>query len=93
MGDKRNWASYGHAYKDKKKDDGLLPCPWCGKVPIVRRYALFKTGEIRYGVWCNNGNGEECPLIALETLPFERREDAIAAWNKRADTKQEKEMS
>jgi len=78
-----NWASDGRARK-KREDDGLLPCPWCGKVPKVQRYALFKTREMRYGVWCNNGNEESCPMIAIETNPFKTREEAIAAWNKRA---------
>lgn len=78
-----SWASDGKAWK-ADRDDGLLPCPWCGKVPKVHRYALFKTREMRYGVWCHNGNPDACPMTAIETLPFATREEAISAWNKRA---------
>ena len=67
----------------KRDDEGILPCPWCGVVPIVRRYSLFKTGEIRYGIWCNNGNEKSCPMIAVETVPFKTKQEAIEAWNRR----------
>jgi hypothetical protein len=70
---------------DDTDDGAILPCPWCGKVPIVRRYAVFKTGEIRFGIWCNNGNPSECPMTTVETLPFETRRGAIDAWNRRSN--------
>lgn len=62
---------------------GLLGCPFCGRVPEVHRYAMHPTGEIRYGIWCSNGRQDQCPMEAVETLPFETREEAIAAWNTR----------
>lgn len=68
----------------REPDPELLPCPWCGRVPKMRRYALAKTGEVRYGVWCNNGIEEQCPMIAVETMPFKTKREAAEAWNKRA---------
>ena len=79
MAGRKKWTQ-GKAHEDEV----LLPCPWCGKVPKVQTYAIIKTKERRFGVWCDNGNGEKCPMLAIETLPFETRNEAIAAWNKRA---------
>ena len=62
----------------------LRPCPWCGKVPKMQRYSVGKTRELRYGVWCDNGNERQCPMLAIETMPCKTREEAAAAWNKRA---------
>ena len=80
----KNWASDGMPYKDGGMREKLLPCPWCGKIPKVQRYSMIKTGEMRYGVWCGNGNPNQCPMTSVETLPYKTREEAIAAWNKRA---------
>ena len=81
---KKQWASHGIAYKKVERDDGLLPCPWCGRVPRVHMYTVAKTKERRFGVWCDNGREHECPMLALETLPFKTRQEAIDAWNKRS---------
>ena len=80
---KRNWASTGAAYKETERDEKLEPCPWCGKIPRVHTYALLSTRERRFGVWCDNGNAGACPMTAVETLPFETREEAESAWNMR----------
>ena len=80
---KKQWAHDGMPYKGDD-DYKILPCPWCGKVPKLQRYSLIKTREMRYGVWCNNGNESQCPMIAVETIPFKTKQEAVEAWNRRA---------
>ena len=84
MSRKKQWAHNGRPYKKNKPEYKLLPCPWCGKVPKLQTYSLLKTRERRYGVWCDNGNDERCPMLAIETLPFKTKQEAVDAWNKRA---------
>ena len=79
-----NWAHDGKPYKQVAVSYDLLPCPWCGKKPKVHRYSLIGTGEVRYGVWCNNGNESQCPMVAVETIPFKTQKEAVDAWNRRA---------
>ena len=79
-------ANGSFAYKDPYGDRKikLKPCPFCGKVPKLQRYQVIKTRKMAYGVWCSNANEGSCPMLAVETLPFEHKQDAIDAWNKRA---------
>lgn len=62
---------------------GLLPCPFCGEVPLVRRSTEeypaegdLPAGEYEIGVQicCDHCGIEQCD---------EYRADAIAAWNRR----------
>ena len=56
---------------EKGLEAALLPCPLCGS-------PAFMDGK--YWVCCNNGDCQ------TSTRPFETEAEAIAAWNRRADT-------
>jgi Lar family restriction alleviation protein len=54
----------------------VKPCPFCGSEP---NYKTFHDGFIRW-------HRIECPFCKVFLSRFEK-EDAIAAWNKRKDSK------
>lgn len=56
--------------------DELLPCPFCGEHAEVYD---FKDG--RYLVECSNTN---CDVYPYTSIHYDK-EDAIAAWNRRAE--------
>ena len=60
----------------------LLPCPFCGSAAGIN-----ETPGHAY-VWCAVKPGDSCG-IEPETAIFKTKEDAIAAWNTRAETKAE----
>lgn len=55
--------------------DALLPCPWCGKEAVL--------SHMESGRWDIGCITEDC-LAALTWGTFERKAEAIAAWNCRA---------
>ncbi len=55
-----------------------LPCPFCGKVPIIDNYKI--KGVMVWNVGCMN---DDC-LVDVETDDFESEEEAIKAWNHRS---------
>ena len=55
--------------------DKLLPCPFCGGTPILE---LFNDGFFDYA-------RIRCCRIMFDWCGDETREQAIAAWNRRAD--------
>lgn len=57
----------------------LKPCPFCGEEPEIVSYISYH--KTVYKVRCNN---RDCPIIAA-TLDYISIEDAIEAWNRRAD--------
>lgn len=65
----------------------LKPCPWCGKVPDVNDPRTFWVDDSVGGKWgavqcCGIG-----PDVRTGYGPVaEWREEAIAAWNHRADS-------
>jgi Lar family restriction alleviation protein len=56
---------------------GLLPCPFCGWAAIMREWT---SGMHYYRAECSNTEGCDCHGLQHLTL-----EEAIAAWNRRAD--------
>lgn len=61
------------------KKEELLPCPWCGKGASVEEYSQPMRGEIVFSCGCDT---EEC--LGFQSLTsFDRRIDAIKAWNTR----------
>jgi len=70
------------AEKIQEKDNGEamipLPCPFCGKNPVIDNYKL--RGVMFWRVGCINNN---C-CVDVETVEFRSGEDVIKAWNQRA---------
>ena len=70
------------AEKLQEKDAGEvmmpLPCPFCGKAPVIDTYKL--RGVMFWIVGCIN---DGC-LVDVETIEFQSGEDVITAWNQRA---------
>jgi hypothetical protein len=70
------------AEKIQEKDNGAakipLPCPFCGKNPVIDNYKL--RGVMFWRVGCINNN---C-CVDVETVEFKSGEDVIKAWNQRA---------
>ena len=64
----------------KKKEPELKPCPFCGK-----KAAMIETEPgtpcARWSVRCSN---DMCRVWTVETGDFDKKEWAIAAWNRRA---------
>lgn len=58
----------------------LLPCPFCG-----HEAKIVCVDTDRYDDWYVYCPGEyDCPAVS-ETLMFETKDEAIAAWNTRAE--------
>ena len=58
----------------------LKPCPFCGSSNV--------TLEVEYGSDCGYGFGGHtviCNNCGVQTIYYETKEEAIEAWNKRAD--------
>lgn len=63
----------------EQKVGALLPCPFCGGEVVGREgYDYEETPPRRYWVTCYKGLHE-----AAVDYPFDRRDEAIAAWNTR----------
>jgi len=58
-------------------DISLLPCPFCGKNPVVDNYKI--RGVKVWNVGCLN---DDCQ-VHVETDDFESLEETIQAWNNR----------
>lgn len=54
----------------------LKPCPFCGGETKIRTYSSM--GLIAFFVRCND--------CAAESTCYDTKEEAVAAWNKRAET-------
>ena len=63
----------------------LKPCPFCGGIADVRyikrkmRYRLFNFMDITHYAYV------KCKICGATTAVKETRENAIEAWNRRAD--------
>ena len=64
----------------------LIPCPFCGEIPIILIYTTFGKPD-RYYIkhYCDNDTGTK-----VETVNFKTKKELIAAWNKRVNTGEEK---
>ena len=56
-----------------------LPCPFCGAAPVINSYVI--KGVKFWNVGCEN---DDC-AVDVETADFESEDEAVMAWNKRAD--------
>jgi hypothetical protein len=56
----------------------LKPCPFCRAIPEVSQARMIIN---QWKVTCRN---LECAVV-VDTLPQETKEQAIAAWNRRAE--------
>jgi Lar family restriction alleviation protein len=65
--------------------DELKPCPFCGSKPSkVRQHIVGGLAVAYYTVECEAGNSK-C-FIKPKTKFFRSKEEAIEAWNRRAET-------
>lgn len=62
-------------------NDDVKPCPFCGHLPEV-----WQRPDGGWVVNCENGN---CDCVAGTAYHNEFRGHAVAAWNKRANPKEE----
>lgn len=62
----------------------LKPCPFCGGVP-VDDFVYDECGEEAFFIYCGN---EECEM-SPQTLFYPTLQNAIDAWNRRADDEQD----
>lgn len=60
----------------------MKPCPFCGAPAMVE-----ECRDGRFSVGCTEPDGECMGYISLNT--FDRKTDAIHAWNKRAPLQQD----
>ena len=58
----------------------LKPCPFCGGRAFVKNSGVYAAG-FAYRVYCGN---EDCK-IEPKTHAYFQREQAIEAWNRRAN--------
>ena len=58
----------------------LKHCPFCGVVPKVEKFE-DRRKRITYGIECREADCDIQPL----TLWYADKEEAIKAWNRRAD--------
>lgn len=63
--------------------DKLKPCPFCGSNAIVIANN-YRHNQTTFCVKCNN---DDCRVIPV-TYEYSEMNNAIEAWNKRADTKE-----
>jgi hypothetical protein len=58
-------------------------CPFCGSDAIIEEVGVGATDYVRFTVGCNSQHEAHC--MGYQSLTtFDRRSDAIAAWNTRA---------
>lgn len=65
--------------------DHILPCPFCGGVAQIEEIPASpgKTDGVRFSVGCASDEDGAC--MGYQSLTtFNRRSEAITAWNKRA---------
>lgn len=64
-----------------------IPCPMCGKAPVVCKTANHVDGKgyrLVWMVYCNNFDEDEIPAVSHQLVTegnHETSEDAIRAWN------------
>ena len=68
----------------------LKPCPFCGKIPEIQEdYRWPRHGKYAgkrvdaYEIICVNF---DCPIYKADNVYFLSKEEAIEAWNRRAET-------
>jgi transcriptional regulator NrdR family protein len=69
----------------------ILPCPFCGheaSVEEVESRASADPKAVRFSVGCDNV--DEICMGYQSLTTFERRSDAVAAWNRRAPVAENK---
>jgi len=64
----------------------ILPCPFCGDPASVEEVeAKSSVGSaVRFSVGCSEGDGADLCMGYQSLTTFNRRGEAIEAWNKRA---------
>lgn len=67
--------------------DELKPCPFCGEMPLLKsdnRYPRLKYCEriTAYEVVCQN---IDCIIYYADNVYYRTPDEAIGAWNRRAD--------
>lgn len=60
----------------------LLPCPFCGSIPIINDGGITH----RYGIWCDS---QDCNMSPGGDC-FTEIEDAVRVWNTRAPVEESK---
>ena len=64
-----------------EKTDEILNCPFCDSGAILDTFeSRFELDKEVHAVSCNN---EECPMGHIDFGYFDRKTDAIKAWNTR----------
>lgn len=67
------------------KSNEVLPCPFCGKMPMIQRDTRFPNSApvTAYEVVCRS-MPSECIISYVDNRYYRRKKDAIKAWNTRA---------
>lgn len=64
----------------------LLPCPFCGYMPQVSSYEYhLPLGKVYGTQWKVECMDDNCPAQPTVDWHYFTREEAIAAWNRRAE--------
>lgn len=63
----------------------ILPCPFCGRSPVINTETNFETKELQGWLRCDHGRSEgEGPRMApIYTIIHIPPQGAIEAWNTR----------
>ena len=76
--------------QNKRTEDAsmvkLKPCPWCGHIPEIYTEPVDQyDGTILcdHYIRCRN---KKCPVGEISTKYFDTINEAIEAWNRRAET-------
>lgn len=72
-------------------DKGLLPCPFCGGVAGINTCRTSDREFLRMNGWdSDTGYGVNCIVCGVNNrgiaYGFRTKEQAVEAWNRRADT-------
>jgi hypothetical protein len=64
----------------------LKPCPFCGYEPLVSSYEYHLPSGAVYGTqWKVECMDDNCPAQPVVDWHYFTREEAVDAWNRRAD--------
>jgi len=71
--------------KPVRNTSELLPCPFCGKIPHIDEKPSRRGVQGAYSIFHDS---QTCP-VAIKVNSRNTKDEAILAWNKRANTASE----
>ena len=60
----------------------LKPCPFCADTPFLNKHGPKIDGHYLWQIGCEN---EQCPIHDVWGAGYSSKEEAIKAWNTRAN--------